>query len=340
MDKVRFAIVGCGVIGPTHAEAIKNIDMAELKAVCDIVPERAKAMGEKYGAEWYTDYKELLARKDIDVVNICVPSGLHADIGIEAAKAGKHVLVEKPIDITLEKADALIEACKKAGVKLTVISQHRFDPGIKELKNAIDTGKIGKLVMADAYVKWWRTQEYYESGDWRGTWALDGGGALMNQSVHFVDQLLYLAGPVKEITAYCGTLAHNIEVEDVAIAIIKYKNGALGVIQGSTACYPGFKERLEFHGTNGSVIVEGPLVKDWKIRGEENKEIAAASFSGASDPRAIGIMGHIAQIRDMAEAVLNDRAPSITGEDGRRAVQFILAVYESSRTGKAVAINE
>lgn len=340
MDKVRFAIIGCGVIGPTHADAIRNIEIAELKAVCDIVPEKAKAMGEKYGVDWYTDYKDVLARKDIDVVNICVPSGLHADIGIDAAKAGKHVLVEKPIDIKLEKADALIDTCKKMGVKLSVISQHRFDPGIKELKEAIDTGKIGKLVLADAYVKWWRTQEYYESADWRGTWALDGGGALMNQSVHFVDQLLYLAGPVKEITAYCGTLAHNIEVEDVAIAIIKYKNGALGVIQGSTACYPGFKERLEFHGTNGSIIVEGPFVRDWIIKGEERKERASVNISGASDPRAIGIMGHTAQIRDMAEAVLYDRTPSITGEDGRRALQFILAVYESSRTGKAVVINE
>lgn len=338
MNKVRFAIIGCGVIGPTHAEAIKNIDIAELKAVCDVIPERAKAMGEKYGVNWYTDYKEVLSREDIDVVNICVPSGLHADIGIEAAKAGKHVLVEKPIDITLEKADALIETCKRAGVKLSVISQHRFDPGVKELKEAIDTGKIGKLIMADAYVKWWRTQEYYESADWRGTWALDGGGALMNQSVHFVDQLLYLAGPAKEVTAYCGTLAHNIEVEDVAIAIIKYKNGALGVIQGSTACYPGFKERLEFHGTNGSIIVEGPFIRDWIIKGEERKEKVSSTPSGAGDPRAIGIMGHTAQIRDMAEAVLYDRIPSITGEDGRRALQFILAVYESSKTGKAVVI--
>jgi len=340
MDKVRFGIVGCGVIGPTHAEAIKNIDIAELKAVCDIVPERAKALGEKYGVEWYTDYDKMLARPDIDVINVCVPSGLHSDLGVKAAKAGKHVLVEKPIDITLEKADALIEISQKMGVKLSVISQHRFDKGIKELKSAIDSGKLGRLVMADAYVKWWRTQEYYDSAGWRGTWALDGGGALMNQSVHFVDQLLYLAGPVKEITAYCGTLAHRIEVEDVATAIIKYKNGALGVIQGSTACYPGFKERLEFHGTNGSIIVEGPFVKEWMIMGEEKKEFAAGGDSGASDPRAIFILGHTAQIRDMAEAVLYNRTPSITGEDGRRAIQFILAVYESSRIGKAIVIND
>jgi len=340
MDKVRFGIVGCGVIGPTHAEAIKNIEIAELKAVCDIIPERARDLGEKYGVDWYTDYDQMLARNDIDVINICVPSGLHAELGIKAAKAGKHVLVEKPIDITLEKADALIEACQKAGVKLSVISQHRFDPGIRELKSAIDSGKIGKLVMADAYVKWWRTQEYYDSAGWRGTWALDGGGALMNQSVHFVDQLLYLAGPVKEITAYCGTLAHKIEVEDVAIAIIKYKNGALGVIQGSTACYPGFKERIEVHGTNGSVVVEGPFVRDWLIKGEEKKGVSNQGESASSDPRSLFIKGHIAQIRDMTEAVLYNRTPSITGEDGRRAIQFILAVYESSRTGKAVEIKD
>ncbi|MGC9064872.1 MAG: Gfo/Idh/MocA family protein, partial [bacterium] len=325
MDKVRFGIVGCGVIGPTHAEAIGNIDIAELKAVCDIVPEKAKTLGEKYGVDWYTDYEEMLARQDIDVVSICVPSGLHSDLGVKAAKAGKHVLVEKPIDITLEKADTLIETCKKTGVKLSVISQHRFDKGIKELKSAIDSGRIGRLVMADAYVKWWRPQEYYDSAGWRGTWTLDGGGALMNQSVHFVDQLLYLAGPVKEVTAYCGTLAHKIEVEDVAIAIIKYKNGALGVIQGSTACYPGFKERLEFHGTNGSIIVEGPFVRDWMIMGEEKKESITQGATGASDPKAIFILGHTAQIRDMAEAVLYNRTPSITGEDGRRAIQFILA---------------
>jgi len=338
MEKVRFGIVGCGVIGPTHAEAIKNIEVAELKAVCDIVPERAKAMGEKYSVPWYADYSDMLARKDIDVVSICVPSGLHADLGIQAAKAGKNVLVEKPIDIKLEKADELIKACQKANVKLSVISQHRFDPGAKELKKAIETGEIGNLVIADAYVKWWRTQAYYNSGDWRGTWTLDGGGALMNQSVHFVDMLLYLAGPVKELTAYCATLAHNIEVEDVAFAIIKYANGALGVIQGSTACYPGFRERLEFHGTKGSIIVEGPYVRERIIMGEERKEGKVDVASGASEPTAIGTMGHTAQIKDMAEAILHNRTPSITGEDGKRALQFILAVYESSRTGKAVTI--
>jgi len=333
MDKVKFGIAGCGGIGSIHAEAIKNVSIAELEAVYDPVLELAERLGRKYEVKYYTDYEEMLSNPHIDAVNICTPSGLHADLGIKASQYGKHVLVEKPIDIKLEKADALIESCKRYNVKLGVVSQHRFDPGVRVLKKVIAEGKLGKLIIVDAYIKWFRPQSYYDSSKWRGTWALDGGGTLINQAIHCVDLLLYLAGSVEKVDAYCATLAHNIEVEDTAIVLVKYTSGAMGIIQSSTACYPGFTERLEFYGTNGSVILESSNIKEIHLKGEiealENI-IQVGETSGASEPLSIGINGHIRQIQDMAEAILFNRAPSITGEDGENALKFVLSVYKLS----------
>lgn len=328
---VGCGIVGCGVIGPTHALCISRIPEAKLVAVCDVVPERAQKLGEEYGAQVYTDFAEMLKNPEIDLIHVCLPSGMHADFGVQAAKAGKHVIVEKPIDVSLEAADRLIKTCRECGVKLSVISQHRFDPGIVELKKAIDAGQLGKLTFGGSHTKWYRSQEYYDSGDWRGTWALDGGGALMNQSVHYVDMVQYCLGPVTELSAYCATLSHErIEVEDIATATLKFASGALGLLEGNTTAYPGFCTRLDVYGTKGGVIIENDHIKEWKVEGVENPHSAGGEGGGAGSA-AIPAASHGRQIADVIDAILTDRDPLVTGENGRHPLEIVLKVYESAR---------
>lgn len=344
---IRFAIVGCGVISPTHARSILELPGAELAAVCDIKEEKATALAaqfrqERAAPDVYTDYRQMFERDDIDVVSVLTPSGLHALVGVEAARAGKHVLVEKPMDIALEQADRLIETCRTAGVKLGVISQHRFDPPLAALKQAVCENRLGQLNFGAAHTKWYRNQEYYDSGDWRGTWAMDGGGALINQSIHYVDLLTYIMGPVEEVSAYCATRAHTrIEVEDIAVAAVKFCSGALGIIEGNTAAYPGFCARLDIYGSDGSVVIENDRVKDWKFRsGEEyNADDGPTGFIGGTSSHDIWHHSHRRQIWDMIEAVRNDREPLVNGIEGRRALQIVLAVYESSRTGLPVRLS-
>lgn len=339
--QLRFAIVGCGVISPTHARSIEELPDAQLVALCDILPEKAHELAQAYPADVYEDYRQLLERDDIDVVVVLTPSGLHAGVGIDAAKAGKHVLVEKPMDVTLDSADALIRACREAGVKLSVISQHRFDPAVAALKKAVDEDRLGQLNFGGSHTKWYRSQGYYDSGSWRGTWALDGGGALINQSIHYVDLLTYIMGPVEEIHAYCAARAHErIEVEDIAVAAIKFKSGALGLLEGTTAAYPGFCARLDIYGGEGSVIIENDQVLEWRLRSGEPCPVTAeqTSFIGGTSSKDIWHYSHRRQIQDLIEAIREDREPLVNGEEGRRALEIVLAVYESSRTGKTVRL--
>src|SRR5271165_1703710 len=250
-----FGIIGTGVIAAMHADAIATLPGARLVAVTDVAAGAATAFAAARGCAAEPDLEALLARPDIDVICVCVPSGLHAEVGVRAAKAVKHLVVEKPIDVTLAAADRLIEASRTAGVALTVISQHRFDPGLIELKRLLDGGVLGRLVLGEASTKWYRTQAYYDSAGWRGSWAMDGG-SLMNQGVHYVDLLRWCMGPVTEVTAVCTTQAHQIEAEDTALAIVRFGSGAVGTILSSTAACPGFPQRLEVTGTDGTVIVE------------------------------------------------------------------------------------
>ncbi len=342
MEKLGFGIIGCGVIGPLHAEAIASLETAQLVAVADIVESRARALAVKYSVPCFLDYRELLQLPKVNVVNICVPSGLHAQIGIDAARAGKHVVVEKPIDTTLKKADQLIQTCREKGVKLAVISQHRFDPGAKKLKEVIEEGELGRLILGDAYVKWYRTQDYYDIAPWRGTLALDGGAALINQSIHTIDLLLWMMGEVKTLFAYTDRFVHQIEGEDVGVAVIRFGSGALGVIEGSTATYPGFPERLEIHGENGSVVLEGgkSTISSWEFKTpvaplplEEETAV-----TGAVDPRALAIASHRSQIVDMIEAITTGRPPLVSGEDGRKALEVILAINQSAGKKKEVSL--
>ncbi|MDD3244037.1 MAG: Gfo/Idh/MocA family oxidoreductase [Eubacteriales bacterium] len=349
MKQVNCAVVGLGAIGPTHVKSINAIPQANLYAVCDVVKEKADRVAAENGCKAYYDFDELLKDENVQLVHLCVPSGYHAELGVKAAKAGKHVLTEKPIDVTLEAADRLIRACDEAGVMLSCISQHRFDDAMERAHAALEQGWFGTLTFGGSHTKWYRSQEYYDSGDWRGTWKLDGGGALMNQSVHYVDMLQYMMGPVEEVTAYCATRAHvNIEVEDVATAILKFKNGAIGILEGNTAAFPGFHTRLDINGTTGSVILENDEIREWRFAAEGEQSTGFyGKISGAQEGQgsghgastaAIGSSSHEKQITDVVNAILEGRAPRISGRDARAPLAVILAVYESARTGKPVKV--
>ncbi len=341
-----FGIIGSGVIAVMHADAIATLPGARLVAVTDVAAGAAAAFAAARGCAAEPDLDTLLARDDVDVVCVCVPSGLHAEAGIRAAKAAKHLVVEKPIDITLEAADRLIEAAHTAGVALTVISQHRFDPGLIELKRLIGEGTMGRLELGEARTKWYRTQGYYDSAGWRGSWAMDGG-SLMNQGVHYVDLLRWCMGPVTEVTAVCTTQAHQIEAEDTALAILRFGSGAVGTILSSTAAFPGFPQRLEITGTEGTVIIEdGQMVRRaFGARARADGEDGDGDGDGdgrrlgtASDPAALEVSGHAAQITDLLAAIDEGREPAVDGQAGRDALQVVCAVYESARTGRTVTL--
>lgn len=337
-----FAVVGCGVISDTHCDAITRLPQARLVAVADKYQEAAQAKAEQWGCEWFTDLDEVLAREDVDVLNVVVPSGLHAQIGVLAAQAGKHVICTKPIDITLEAVDELILACRRAGVKLGATHQFRSYPVFNRIKQAIEDGRMGRPLYANAFVPWYRAPEYY-AGSWHGTRALDGGGALMNQSIHYLDLLLWLFGDVAEVSGFADTLLHDIEVEDCASAALRFRNGAQGVIQGTTLTYLGKPARLEVHCERGNAVVVGDEMQLWEVEGEEREWQPAAGRSGAAaDPRdgmlGLAVQAHMEQIADLLQAIEEDREPKLSGLEARRAVELILAVYKSSQEGQRVQL--
>jgi UDP-N-acetyl-2-amino-2-deoxyglucuronate dehydrogenase len=346
-----FGIIGTGVIAAIHADAIASLPNARLTAVTDLVPSSAETFAGARGCAAEPDLDALLARRDVDVVSVCVPTGLHAEVGARAAKAGKHLVVEKPIDVTLEAADRLVDGARAAGVALTVISQHRFDPGLIEARRLLDQGALGRLLLGEASTKWYRSQAYYDSARWRGTRAMDGG-SLMNQGIHYVDLLRWCMGPVAEVTAVCSTQAHQIEVEDTSLAIVRFSSGAVGTILSSTAAFPGFPQRLEITGTEGTLIVEdGQIVRralGGRVPADGGGQRAApvaqrtgptgATGSTASDPVAMDVASHAAQIADLLAAIDQGRPPAVTGENGRDALEIVCAVYESARSGRPVTL--
>ncbi|MFN9720740.1 MAG: Gfo/Idh/MocA family protein [Planctomycetota bacterium] len=339
-----FGIVGTGMIAHFHAQAIQAMNDGTVTACFNQNPEKAAAFANEYGCRAYATLEELLADPEISVVTICTPSGAHRDPAIAAAKAGKHVVVEKPLEITLERCDDIIRECARNHVKLCTIFPSRFSPANLALKTAIDAGRFGRLTLGDTYVKWWRTQAYYDGGGWRGTWALDGGGAFMNQAIHNVDLLCWLMGDVTEICGFTGTLAHErIEVEDVGVACLKFANGAIGVMEATTAAWPGLLKKTEIHGSKGTVIVEQDSILKWEFA-EERPEDAqirsrfgagSATTGGASDPKAISFVGHQLQLEDFVDAIRTGRNPRVDGAEGRRSVEMILAIYEAAKTGKS-----
>ncbi len=341
MAEIGFGIIGLGNIAHKHAQAIRATPGAKLVAGLGTHPGRAVDFMAQYGGgQSYTELDAFLAHPGLSVVNICTPSGDHARFGIAAAQAGKHVMVEKPLEVNLEAADRLIEVCRKAGVKLAVISQRRFEPNVQHLRKAIQAGYFGELLSADVFIKWYRSQEYYDSAPWRGTYRLDGGGALMNQGIHYVDVLQWLVGPVKSVRAMTRTAAHNIEVEDLVLAMLTFENGAVGLLEASTMHFPGLPERLEITGRNGTAVLEAGKFKVWEVKSPPKEALAqiddTPGETGAKSPGDITYRGHGYQIADMVMAFREQRNPAITGEDGRRPLEIIQAVYQSAREGREV----
>jgi predicted dehydrogenase len=335
-------LVGCGVISSVHFAALQQVPRARLVATCDVLADRAEAAAEKYGAEAaYTDYRELLARPDIDIVHVTTPSSNHHVISIAASEAGKHSFVTKPIDVTLENIDAMIAAAQRGGVKLAAVHQFRAYGSYLALQRAVAEGRLGEIYYGNAFVPWWRAQDYY-SDRWQGTWEWDGGGALMNQSVHWVDLLLWIMGEVDTVAGLATTRAHEMETEDIGTAAILFKNGAHGVLQGTTLTYKGMDTRLEVHGSRGNVVITADKISHWDVEGEPSlAEAAVQAETSAADPRAgLGdaVGAHAVQIEALMDWIEGHGEPLVSGPEARRAVEFNLAVYESQRTGQTIKL--
>ena len=373
--RLRFGIVGAGVIGPTHAEAIAGLPDAELVAVADNGHERAETLAEQYGITAYANLRQMLGHEELDVVNICTPSGLHGEQACQVMRSGRHVIVEKPMEINLAAIDEMLSVQQETGVKLAVISQHRFDPASRQVHDLVEQKALGRLVLGNAQVPWWRSQAYYDSGAWRGTWALDGGGVLMNQSIHSIDLLQWLMGPVKSVCAHTDTLAHRIETEDVAVAVLRFASGALGTIGATTAAYPGITTRVEVFGDRGSAVLEDDLLTYLHLARDDTEEpgpygsaaqasrqrsplapgsiavalgstnvardaldVARGSVPEVKGPAGVSATSHALQIADMIRAIREDGTPLVDGLAGRRPVAIILGIYESARCREEVSV--
>ena len=344
MKTWNFGIVGAGLIADFHAKAIADIPNAKLIGCCDKIQDRAKQLADKYGVKAFENYQEMLKSDDVDIVTIATPSGFHMEPTIAAAEAGKHVLCEKPLEVTLERIAAMIKAHNISGTHLGGIFPYRFNDSQTVLRETINSGRFGVITYAGIYVPWWRTDEYYKDS-WHGTWKLDGGGALMNQSIHMVDMLCDVMPPIESLQAYTGTLGHKIEAEDTAVAVLRYTNGALGVIYGTTASYPGQFRRFEITGTKGTVIqVENSFTvwqfadekpEDEKIR-KEHGQIEGGG--GVSDPAAITHDNHTRNFKAFLDTLETGEDFWISGPEARKAVEVILAIYKSAKEQKPVRL--
>ncbi|MEM2935703.1 MAG: Gfo/Idh/MocA family oxidoreductase [Candidatus Bathyarchaeia archaeon] len=326
LKEIGFGVVGLGM-GRNRCELVSKTEGAVLRAVVDVNEERAREVASNYGVDWYRDYSKLLARKDVDVVYVLTPSGLHAEMAVEAARAGKHVITTKPMCVSLKQADAMIRECRRAKVKLAVDFESRYLPDMLRIRKWIDDGRFGKLILGEARLKWYRSQEYYSTSGWRGTWRYDGGGSLMNQTVHLIDLLQWYMGPADSVTGRIGVFTHQIETEDLGAAIINFKNGAVGTVLGTTTCPKDTAFRIEIHGDRGLVITEGNVLHlSHFLDGEERTE---EEFL-AGKPRNV--------VEDMIRAIREDEEPLVTGEEGRKSVELVLAIYQSSMSGKRVKL--
>jgi UDP-N-acetyl-2-amino-2-deoxyglucuronate dehydrogenase len=335
----RVALVGCGRISKNHFEALRKIEGLSLSAVCDIVPERARAAGEQEGVPFFNSYEELLDGTDADVVSVCTPSGLHAAQGALAARAGKHVITEKPMAITLGQADDLVKACDDAGVFLFVVKQNRLNPPIQLLRRAIDKGRFGRIFLANTTVRWQRPQEYYDAAPWRGTWEFDGG-AIMNQASHYVDLIQWLVGPVESVMAKTATQARRIEAEDSGVAVLKFRSGALGVIEVNVLTYPrNLEGSITILGEKGSVKVGGTAVnrvETWLFADYDDDDKLVESAS-TNPPNVYGF-GHEGYYRNVLAVLRGEAQPQTDGRAGRKSLELILGIYESAKIGREVPI--
>jgi UDP-N-acetyl-2-amino-2-deoxyglucuronate dehydrogenase len=335
----RVALVGCGRISKNHFDALRRIDGLSLTAVCDIVPERARSAGEQEGVPYFASYEELLQRADCDVVAICTPSGLHAAQGALAARAGKHVITEKPMAISLGQADDLVKACDDARVFLFVVKQNRLNPPIQLLRRAVDKGRFGRIYLANTTVRWQRPQDYYDAAPWRGTWEFDGG-AIMNQASHYVDLIQWLVGPVESVLAKTATQARRIEAEDSGVAILKFRSGALGVIEVNVLTYPrNLEGSITILGEKGSVKIGGTAVnrvEHWLFADydDDDKLVEGAN---TNPPNVYGF-GHEGYYRNVLAVLRGEAQPQTDGRAGRKSLELILGIYESAKTGREIPI--
>lgn len=337
---MRIGIIGTGAIANLHARAYKNIGWT-VRACTDTHAETGRTFAVTHGAEFVDHYEDVCRHPEIDIVDVCTFPDFRLQPLRLCASAGKHIQVQKPMAIELETAREMIEIARKADIVLGVVSQHRFDDSSRFLARAIPAGRLGKLLQCDAYVKWWRSDEYY-SRPIKGSWATEGGGALINQAIHQVDLLRWLAGPVRELCAAWQIAAtHHIESEDIVNAMIRYENGATGVIQASTSFWPGYTERVELHGSKGTAVISGDKLTTWDVRddGEEPAPVAVQVKSGSSDPMAISLEPFERQFSDFGDAITSGRAPLVSGEEGYRALEIVQGIYRSCRTGEKVRLS-
>jgi len=339
--KYKIGILGGGNISKTHLRAAREIAALEVTGVCGSNHERVKALADSAGVPAFTDEAIFFEECPMDIVAIGSPSGCHADQGISAASRGIHILVEKPLDVSVEQADRLINACRDAGVKLGIFFQDRFSPGAQELKSLVDGKKLGRPLLATAHVKWYREPEYYSQSRWRGTWSLDGGGAVMNQGIHTVDLLIWLLGRPRQVFGYARTSLHDIETEDTAVAVIEFESGALATYEATTAAFPGQPRKIFLTGSKGTASLVHDRISALSLLGEEQEDTGEQgpdSAENTSSPTVSDVSGHRKVMEDFIEAIEQDRPPMCDGPDARRSVELVQAIYESSRTGKPVDI--
>ena len=342
-NKIGYAVAGLGV-GKTHVESALQYEKCRLVAVCDIVQSKLDAVTEKNpDVIGYTDFDEMLKNPEIDVISICLPSGMHAEFAIRAMNAGKHVLIEKPIDITVEAAMKIEETRKLTGKKVGCIYQNRNHAVMKPLRAAIAEGRLGKIFLGTFAVKWYRAQSYYDGATcWHGTWEMDGGGSLINQAIHTLDLMQWLMGEPESVTSTMSINAHKIDTEDLTASIVKFKSGATATFLSTTCCYPGLSTDIQIYGTKGSIELDADVLKLWKIEGEDERDeedmldrygrgnrVACAYEEGLK-------YGHVTQIEDMVDAIIEDRDPQVTPMEAIKAVRIIEAIYKSARTGETV----
>ncbi len=345
MKTWNFGIIGAGLIADFHARAIGDIENAKLIGFTDVIADKARQLADKHTCRAFADNEELLHNPDIDIVSIATPSGAHLEPVVAAALAGKHVICEKPLEITLDRVDTMIAAHEKAGTLLGGVFQNRFNEAMGPLREAIRAERFGKITFAGVYVPWWREESYYQ-GSWHGTWKLDGGGALMNQSIHTIDMLCDLMPPVESVQAYADHLAHDIEVEDTAVAALRFTNGALGLIYGTTASWPGQFKRFEITGAKGTVVYVEDSLTVWQFAEEKPEDDGIRQKYGSvqntggavADPAAISHAGHRKNFQSFLSALETGDDFEISGAEGRKSIELILAIYQSAKEQRLVKL--
>lgn len=336
-DPIVVGILGTGLSATMHVQAVRSVPNVEVIAVAGTSSEKATAFAVEHGIpSSFGSADELLERSPVDAIHLCTPPFARERYVVEAARAGIHVLIEKPMARTVAEADRMIAACREGGVTLGAMFQMRFMPLPRAIKNDLLDGRLGRVFLADCYAKWWRNPEYYAASSWRGRREQEGGAVLINQAIHSIDLLQWLAGPVVRVTGVVATALHHIEMEDVAVATVEFASGAMGIIEASTATYPGFAERIELHGERGAMLLhQGQGVVEWHGRdgSSERIEASAQRNESSSDPAKVSLVGHVAQFIDFYDAIREGRLPSVDGTEGRRALEIVEALRRSSEQG-------